>query len=91
MQSLGVLLFYLCFQTLPFEGDCKLQVLHWLFAGILTSVSCNILARTVNTRADFMPSVRAGPERGFHLPIREATGACDAHKEHAEIVSCITA
>ena len=46
MQSLGVLLFYLCFQTLPFEGDCKLQVLHWLFAGILTSVSCNILART---------------------------------------------
>ena len=26
MQSLGVLLFYLCFQKLPFEGDCKLQV-----------------------------------------------------------------
>ena len=27
VQSLGVLLFYLCYQRLPFEGDCKLQVL----------------------------------------------------------------
>ena len=26
LQSLGVLLYYMCFQQLPFQGDCKLQV-----------------------------------------------------------------
>ena len=26
LQSLGVLLYYICFQQLPFQGDCKLQV-----------------------------------------------------------------
>jgi hypothetical protein len=33
-QSLGVLLFYLCFGQLPFVGDCKLQV--------CTRPACNV-------------------------------------------------
>ena len=38
-QSLGVLLFYMCFQALPFEGDCKLQVSPQLFIAVPTYVS----------------------------------------------------
>lgn len=55
MQSLGVLLFYLCFQTLPFEGDCKLQVSRWLFAAVLTPVARSVIALAVNTWANYMP------------------------------------
>ena len=29
LQSLGVLLYYICFQQLPFQGDCKLQVTRY--------------------------------------------------------------
>lgn len=36
-QSLGVLFFYMCYQRLPFEGECKLQVPYLLLPCTLKS------------------------------------------------------
>ncbi|CAL5219666.1 g1549 [Coccomyxa viridis] len=66
--SLGVLLFYLCFQTLPFEGDCKLQVSRWLFAAVLTPVARSVIALAVNTWANYMPLMPAIKSTFFTVP-----------------------